>query len=192
MLIIRNAELEDINAISAIHAQSIPHSINSMIGLKHLNNIYSMFFLSSKHDLIVAENNGLVVGFISGTADYALLMKCAKGSISLTKILKIVHKMGPLNLFRMIFDRIIFDFKFNNLNDFYYLSTWGVELDTNPIAATLLFRELLKRANLSHKHLYIANVDSKNQKLIRMYKSLGFNTVGRSLNETIFSLKTVD
>lgn len=185
---IREATLNDLTEIAAIHAQCIPYSINSIIGLEHLKNLYTTLCISPSHDLIVAEDNGSIVGFISGTTNYPLLVKGAKGLISIRQILLLVPNMGLLKLCKMILDRIIFDLKFRRINDFYYFSTWGVKANSTPLIAPLLFRELLKRANSSQKNKYVANVNLESTKLMRMYNSLGFRATSRSMTETILVL----
>jgi hypothetical protein len=186
---VRKATLNDLAEIAAIHAQCIPYSINSIIGLEHLKNLYTTLCLSPSHDLLVAEDNGSIVGFISGTTNYALLVKGAKGLISIRQVLMLVPNMGLLKLCKMILDRIIFDLKFRRITDFYYFSTWGVKASSTPLIAPLLFRELIKRANSSQKNKYVANVNFESTKLIRMYNSLGFQAISRSMTETILVLQ---
>ena len=87
MLVIRVANPADLNEIAEIHAQSIPYSINSILGIERLKTLYSVFFSNPDHYLIVAEEGGLIIGFISGTSNYSSLMKEAKGSVSLNQLL---------------------------------------------------------------------------------------------------------
>jgi L-amino acid N-acyltransferase YncA len=188
VLVIRVANPADLNEIAEIHAQSIPYSINSMLGLERLKTLYSVFFSSSAHHLFVADDEGSIVGFISGTANYTSLMRVARGSISLKQLSVVAKKIGLFKFVRLILDWLIIDHKFKRLDHFYYFSTWGVRSDSNPTAGSLLFRKLLHEAKQSAKSSLIVNVSNDNENVLKMYKSIGFNHVDRSLNEEIMQL----
>lgn len=188
MLVIREAKPEDLNEIAEIHARSIPYSINSILGIERLKTLYSVFFSNPDHYLIVAEEEGLIIGFIGGTSNYSSLMKEAKGSVSLKQLLVLARKIGILQLAKMSLDWLIIDFKFRRLSNFYYFSSWGVRENVSPIAGTLLFRRLLQDTKKTVKDSIIVNVSFDNEKVIKMYKSLGFKSVNKSLGELILKL----
>ena len=188
MLVIRVANPADLNEIAEIHAQSIPYSINSILGIERLNTLYSVFFSNPDHYLIVAEEGGLIIGFISGTSNYSSLMKEAKGSVSLKQLLVLTRKIGIVQLVKMSLDWILIDYKFKRLTNFYYFSSWGVRENVNPIAGTLLFRRLLQDTKNTLKDSIIVNVSFDNEKVIKMYKSLGFKSLDKSLGELILKL----
>lgn len=188
MLVIRVANPADLNEIAEIHAQSIPYSINSILGIERLKTLYSVFFSNPDHYLIVAEEGGLIIGFISGTSNYSSLMKEAKGSVSLNQLLVLARKIGIVRLAKMSLDWLVIDFKFNRLSDFYYFSSWGVKENVNPLAGTLLFRRLLQDTKNTPKESIIVNVSFDNERVIKMYKSLGFELLDESLGETILKL----
>lgn len=188
MLTIRNATIADLQQISEIHAESIPYSINSILGIERLNTLYSVFFSNPDHYLIVAEEGGSIIGFISGTSNYSSLMKEAKGSVSLSELLVLTRKIGIVQLAKMSLDWILIDYKFKRLSNFYYFSSWGVRENVNPIAGTLLFRKLLQDTKNTLKDSIIVNVSFDNEKVIKMYKSLGFKSLDKSLGELILKL----
>jgi len=188
VLVIREAKPEDLNEIAEIHARSIPYSINSILGIERLKTLYSVFFSNPDHYLIVAEEEGLIIGFIGGTSNYSSLMKEAKGSVSLKQLLVLARKIGILQLAKMSLDWLIIDFKFRRLSNFYYFSSWGVRENVSPIAGTLLFRRLLQDTKKTVKDSIIVNVSFDNEKVIKMYKSLGFKSVNKSLGELILKL----
>jgi hypothetical protein len=188
VLVIRVANPADLNEIAEIHAQSIPYSINSILGIERLNTLYSVFFSNPDHYLIVAEEGGLIIGFISGTSNYSSLMKEAKGSVSLKQLLVLTRKIGIVQLVKMSLDWILIDYKFKRLTNFYYFSSWGVRENVNPIAGTLLFRRLLQDTKNTLKDSIIVNVSFDNEKVIKMYKSLGFKSLDKSLGELILKL----
>ena len=188
MLVIRVANPADLNEIAEIHAQSIPYSINSILGIERLKTLYSVFFSNPDHYLIVAEEGGLIIGFISGTSNYSSLMKEAKGSVSLNQLLVLARKIGIVQLAKMSLDWLVIDFKFKRLSDFYYFSSWGVRENVNPIAGTLLFRRLLQDTKNTPKESIIVNVSFDNERVIKMYKSLGFKLLDESLGESILKL----
>lgn len=178
----------DLHQISEIHAESIPYSINSILGIERLNTLYSVFFSNPDHYLIVAEEGGLIIGFISGTSNYSSLMKEAKGSVSLKQLLVLTRKIGIVQLVKMSLDWVLIDYKFKRLTNFYYFSSWGVRENVNPIAGTLLFRRLLQDTKNTLKDSIIVNVSFDNEKVIKMYKSLGFKSLDKSLGELILKL----
>jgi ribosomal protein S18 acetylase RimI-like enzyme len=188
VLTIRTAAFADLDQISKIHAESIPYSINSKLGLERLNNLYSVFFSNPDHYLFVAEEGGLIIGFISGTSNYSSLMKEAKGSVSLKQLLVLARKIGIVQLAKMSLDWLVIDYKFKRLSNFYYFSSWGVRENVNPIAGTLLFRKLLQESKKTLKGSIIVNVSFDNEKVIKMYKSLGFESLDKSLGESILKL----
>ena len=188
VLTIRTATIADLHQISEIHAESIPYSINSILGIERLNTLYSVFFSNPDHYLIVAEEGGLIIGFISGTSNYSSLMKEAKGSVSLKQLLVLTRKIGIVQLVKMSLDWVLIDYKFKRLTNFYYFSSWGVRENVNPIAGTLLFRRLLQDTKNTLKDSIIVNVSFDNEKVIKMYKSLGFKSLDKSLGELILKL----
>jgi ribosomal protein S18 acetylase RimI-like enzyme len=188
VLTIRTATVADLNQISEIHAESIPYSINSILGIERLSALYSVFFSNPDHYLIVAEEGGLVIGFISGTSNYSSLMKEAKGSVSLSQLLVLTRKIGIVQLAKMSLDWLVIDYKFKRLSNFYYFSSWGVRENVNPIAGTLLFRKLLQDTKKTLNDSIIVNVSFDNEKVIKMYKSLGFRPLDKSLGELILKL----
>jgi hypothetical protein len=188
VLAIRVANPADLNEIAEIHAQSIPYSINSILGIERLKTLYSVFFSNSDHYLIVAEERGLIIGFISGTSNYSSLMKEAKGSVSLKQLFVLARKIGVVQLAKMSLDWLVIDFKFKRLSNFYYFSSWGVRENVNPIAGTLLFRRLLQDTKNTPKESIIVNVSFDNERVIKMYKSLGFKILDKSLGESILRL----
>jgi hypothetical protein len=137
------------------------------------------------HDLIVASDNESIIGFISGSSNYPQLMKEARRSISLLQLFRILRTTGIFGLTRMVLDWIILNFKFKMIEDFYYFSSWGIQRNTHSTAGALLFIELLKRAKFSSKTSIVTNVSLDNLKVIRMYQSLDFVIIGKSLNEVI-------
>lgn len=189
MLFIRDAKPADLNEIAEIHAQSIPYSINSILGIERLKSLYTVFFSNPDHYLIVAEEDGSIIGFISGTSNYSSLMKEAKGSVSLKQLLVLARKIGVVQLAKMSLDWLVIDFKFKRLSNFYYFSSWGVRENVNPIAGTLLFRRLLQDTKNTPKESIIVNVSFDNERVIKMYISLGFNLIYRSINEEIRQLR---
>jgi len=188
VLAIRVANPADLNEIAEIHAQSIPYSINSILGIERLKTLYSVFFSNPDHYLIVAEERGLIIGFISGTSDYSSLMKEAKGSVTLKQLFVLARKIGVVQLAKMSLDWLVIDFKFKRLSNFYYFSSWGVRENVNPIAGTLLFRRLLQDTKNTPKESIIVNVSFDNERVIKMYKSLGFKILDKSLGESILRL----
>jgi L-amino acid N-acyltransferase YncA len=188
VLVIRVANPADLNEIAEIHAQSIPYSINSILGIERLKTLYSVFFSNPDHYLIVAEEGGLIIGFISGTSNYSSLMKAAKGSVSLKQLFLLAGKIGIVQLTKMSLDWLVIDYKFKRLNNFYYFSSWGVRENVNPIAGSLLFRRLLQDTKKTLKDSIIVNVSFDNEKVIKMYKSLGFKSLDKSLGESILKL----
>jgi hypothetical protein len=188
VLTIRTATIADLHQISEIHAESIPYSINSILGIERLNTLYSVFFSNPDHYLIVAEEGGLIIGFISGTSNYSSLMKEAKGSVSPKQLLVLTRKIGIGQLVKMSRDWFLIDYKFKRLTNFYYFSSWGVRENVNPIAGTLLFRRLLQDTKNTLKDSIIVNVSFDNEKVIKMYKSLGFKSLDKSLGELILKL----
>ena len=188
MLFIRDAKPADLNEIAEIHAQSIPYSINSILGIERLKSLYTVFFSNPDHYLIVAEEDGSIIGFISGTSDYSSLMKEAKGSVSLKQLLLLARKIGVVQLAKMSLDWLVIDFKFKRLGNFYYFSSWGVRENVNPIAGTMLFRRLLQDTKNTPKESIIVNVSFDNERVIKMYKSLGFKVLDKSLGESILRL----
>ena len=188
MLVIRVANPADLNEIAEIHAQSIPYSINSILGIERLKTLYSVFFSNPAHYLIVAEEGGSIIGFISGTSNYSSLMKEAKGSVSLKQLRVLARRIGTVQLAKMSLDWLVIDHKFKRLSNFYYFSSWGVKENVNPIAGTLLFRRLLQDTKKTLKDSIIVNVSFDNEKVIKMYKSLGFKLLDKSLGESILKL----
>lgn len=188
MLVIREAKQTDLTEIAEIHVNSIPYSINSILGIERLKALYSVFFSNPDHYLIVAEEEGAIIGFIGGTSNYSSLMKEAKSSVSLNQVLVLIRKIGIVRLVKMALDWIVIDFKFKRLNNFYYFSSWGVRENVNPIAGTLLFRRLLQDTKKTLKDSVIVNVSFDNEKVIKMYKSLGFKSLDKSLGELILKL----
>ena len=188
MLVIRVANPADLNDIAEIHAQSIPYSINSILGIERLKTLYSVFFSNPDHYLIVAEEGGSIIGFISGTSNYSSLMKEAKGSVSLKQLRVLARRIGTVQLAKMSLDWLVIDHKFKRLSNFYYFSSWGVRENVNPIAGTLLFRRLLQDTKKTLKDSIIVNVSFDNEKVIKMYKSLGFKLLDKSLGESILRL----
>jgi len=188
VLAIRVANPADLNEIAEIHAQSIPYSINSILGIERLKTLYSVFFSNPDHYLIVAEERGLIIGFISGTSNYSSLMKEAKGSVTLKQLFVLARKIGVVQLAKMSLDWLVIDFKFKRLSNFYYFSSWGVRENVNPIAGTLLFRRLLQDTKNTPKESIIVNVSFDNERVIKMYKSLGFKILDKSLGESILRL----
>jgi len=66
---IRLALKSDIEDISRLHHEGITSGFLSSLGMKFLSKFYSFMLNSKNAFLVVAENKGKIVGFISGCSD---------------------------------------------------------------------------------------------------------------------------
>ena len=64
MFAIRNADIEDVTRIAIIHKETIPNSINSLMGLQRLIGLYMALIEDESSQLLVAVRSNDVIGFI--------------------------------------------------------------------------------------------------------------------------------
>ncbi len=94
-MIIRLANKDDCSGVAKIHAQEIKLGFLSELGEKFLFYFYSAMIDSPNAFLIVAEDNGSIIGFISGCID---LKKFYRGFVR-----KYIIKITPI-LFKKVFN----------------------------------------------------------------------------------------
>ena len=185
MLKIREATNQDLDVIALIHSQTIPYSVNSAMGVNRLKNLYQFTLLDVNSLLLVATENDHVIGFISGTSQFGNLAKGAKSNISMDQIVNVFKRMNPLKVLISGLDLILLYRAFGKLGDFYYFSTWGMLPNSHPAAGSALFRELVKRVRNTGDRTVVVNVGKNNSKVIRMYRTLGFAPVTKTISELI-------
>jgi ribosomal protein S18 acetylase RimI-like enzyme len=182
---IREAAIEDLDEVALIHALTIPHSINSAMGLNRLRGLYLITLLDKDSLLLVATEDNRVIGFISGTSEFRNLARGATTDISIRQIVNVFKKMNPFRLIIAAFDLILLSRAFQSLGNFYYFSTWGMLPKSPPAAGSALFRELVKLARNSGSEAVVVNVSKSNLKVLQMYRTLGFLPVAKTISELI-------
>ena len=65
---IRNATLNDLNAVVNIHMVAFPNFFLTSLGAMFLRELYLGFLNQKDGILIVADDDGMVVGFVAGTS----------------------------------------------------------------------------------------------------------------------------
>ena len=185
MFEIREAAIEDLDEVAMIHALTIPHSINSAMGLNRLRGLYLFTLLDKDSLLLIATEDNRVIGFISGTSEFRNLARGATTDISIRQIVNVFKKMNPFRLIIAAFDLILLSRAFQKLDNFYYLLSWGMIPNSHPTAGSALFRELVKRVRISGAQSIIVNVNKNNSKVLRMYRTLGFLPVTKTISELI-------
>jgi ribosomal protein S18 acetylase RimI-like enzyme len=185
MLEIREATIQDLDAIALIHSITIPYSINAAMGIDRLRDLYLLTLQDKDSLLLIATEDNRVIGFIGGTSQFGNLARGAKCNVSLGQLINIFRKMNPFKLLIAALDLIFLSRAFHKLDDFYYLLSWGMLPNSHPTAGSALFRELLKRVRDSGAQSVIVNVDKNNSKVLRMYRTLGFLPVSKSISELI-------
>ena len=93
--------------------------------------------------------------------------------------------MNPFRLLIAALDLILLSRAFQKLDNFYYLLSWGMIPNSHPTAGSALFRELVKRVRISGAQSIIVNVNKNNSKVLRMYRTLGFLPVTKTISELI-------
>lgn len=66
-MLIRKLEQKDVTEIAGIHVKEIPSGFLSSLGISFLKLIYQSMVRSEDSFCIVAEENGRIIGFVSGT-----------------------------------------------------------------------------------------------------------------------------
>ena len=185
MLEIREATIRDLDAIALIHSLTIPYSINSAMGINRLRDVYLLALQDKDSLLLIATEDNHVIGFIGGTSQFSNLARGAKSNISIGQIINIFRKMNPFKLLIAALDLILLSRAFQKLDNFYYLLSWGMIPNSHPTAGSALFRELVKRVRISGAQSIIVNVNKNNSKVLRMYRTLGFLPVTKTISELI-------
>ncbi len=191
MLNIREAAVGDLEEIAQLHSLTIPYSINSAMGINRLMELYLSAIQNKDSIVLIATEDNQVIGFISGTSQFGILAKSAKGSLSMGQVTNLFRKINLFKLLILALDLVRLSRAFSKLGDFYYFSTWGVLPDSHPAAGAALFRELMRRASDSGAQAIVANVGKKNGKVLQMYQSLGFLSVANTISELILK-KTIN
>jgi ribosomal protein S18 acetylase RimI-like enzyme len=68
---VRDATTADLAAVAALHVAALPHDFLSQLGASFLRQVYPTFLQSELGFLLVAEEEGRVVGFVSCACDTA-------------------------------------------------------------------------------------------------------------------------
>jgi hypothetical protein len=191
VLNIREAAVGDLEEIAQLHSLTIPYSINSAMGINRLMELYLSAIQNKDSIVLIATEDNQVIGFISGTSQFGILAKSAKGSLSMGQVTNLFRKINLFKLLILALDLVRLSRAFSKLGDFYYFSTWGVLPDSHPAAGAALFRELMRRASDSGAQAIVANVGKKNGKVLQMYQSLGFLSVANTISELILK-KTIN
>ena len=185
MLNIRDAVIEDVARIARIHKETIPNSINSLMGLQRLIDLYTSLIDDESSQLLVAVKSNDVIGFISGTPEFGKVVKGAKSSITSSQIIRLLCNMNPVKIVFAFIDWLMINNQLKKMNNFYYFSTWGM-LPNSPLgAATAIFRELCKHAKNHGSDSIVVNLPKDNSRLVEMYKKLGFLEIQRTLSEVV-------
>ena len=185
MLNIRDAVIEDVARIARIHKETIPNSINSLMGLQRLIDLYTSLIDDESSQLLVAVKSNDVIGFISGTPEFGKVVKGAKSSITSNQIIRLLCNMNPVKIVFAFIDWLMINNQLKKMNNFYYFSTWGM-LPNSPLgAATAIFRELCKHAKNHGSDSIVVNLPKDNSRLVEMYKKLGFLEIQRTLSEVV-------
>lgn len=185
MLVIRDAVIKDVARIASIHKETIPNSLNSLMGIQRLTDLYTALIDDESSQLLVAVKSNEVIGFISGTAEFGKVLKGAKSSITSNQVIRLLGKMNPVKIVVALIDWLMINNQLKKMNNFYYFSTWGM-LPNSPLgAATAIFRELSKYAKNHGSDSIIVNLPKNNSRLVEMYEKLGFVEIQRTLSEVV-------
>jgi len=171
---VRDAISSDLADIVDIHLSSIKPSINSTVGSKRLKYLYEQVLNSRSGFLLVAVEDGRILGFICGTSDYSEFVKESRGQITLRDLYRVFQKLGIKNIAVEIFESLQLHFVLKSIDEAFYMALWGMRSSSSPVAGSELFRELIHRAKEVRPKCLIASVEKGNSRLIRVYKSLGF------------------
>jgi len=112
---IKNADFSDCREIAKIHKECLTKSFLATLGEKFLTLLYKTLVEYKKGILLVAEDNGKIIGFVSATADtggfykYFLKKKFIEASFLL------LPKAINLNTLRKIFETLKYSKK-NKIN----------------------------------------------------------------------------
>ena len=185
MLNIRDATIEDLDEVALLHSIAIPYSINSAMGVNRLRELYLFTLQDEDSLLLIATEDNKVIGFISGTSKFGNLAQDAKKNVSMVQMINVLRRMNLFVLTIAALDLILLTRAFRKFGNFYYFSTWGMLPNSHPAAGSALFRELEKRVRVYGSQSVIVNVGKNNSKVLRMYQSLGFRVIKRTISELI-------
>ena len=189
MFAIRNADIEDVTRIAIIHKETIPNSINSLMGLQRLMGLYMALIEDESSQLLVAVSSNDVIGFISGTSEFGKVLKGAKNSITTHQIIRLLRNMNLAKIVLAIVDWLLINRQLKKMKNFYYFSKWGM-LPNSPLgAATAIFKELIKHAKNHGSDSIVVNLPKNNGRLVNMYEKLGFVEIQRTISEVVLVKK---
>lgn len=150
-MIIRLANKDDCLKIAKIHVQEIKHGFLSELGEKFLYYFYQAIINSSNTFLIVAENNNLVVGFVSGSTDLKKFYKEFFKKYGFKVFLILLRRILNIIIIKKVFETI----KYSKKEDFLKAEFLSIAVLTNfqglGIARKLLdkFISEMKKRNIT-------------------------------------------
>ena len=184
---VRDATIFDVDDVVNVHLFAINRSINSAIGSQRLKYLYEQVLNSSSGVLLVAIEDGQLVGFICGTSSYHDFVRESRGAISARDVVRVFQKLGVLTIMSEVNKSLRLHLCLRRLGDIFYLALWGMRPGSNPALGAELFRNLAERSKDVGSKKLIASVENDNLRVRKMYKMLGFveikNCSGVSLLE---------
>lgn len=186
---------EEIRAVANIHAESISLGFLSQLGPKFLFYLYKSIYECSQTELILAKDNDLAVGFITGCSSLKPVFKhLLKKYLIQTTISLIPQIIKPFNVKR-IFEIITYSTKESNA-----LSSPSSELLSLAVidsyrgsgVAKDLFEELqmqLKLKGFSEFKIIVGEELIQAQRFYERMGAIKFDTIDLHKNSTSFIYK---
>lgn len=169
--------LLDVDAIVELHISDMPKSINSVLGLDHLKQIYTDSISRSEYFGFVAYgSDGEILAFSGASNSFRRLSESVRGGFTFRKYLhicRIVIYGNFREVLRAIFATLYLSFRHHDL----YISSWcAAKSLEGSLASSVVFRKTLELRNDKGQIIY-AEILSKNKKLLSFYKKIGFEKV---------------
>ena len=189
---IRKISLLDVDAIVELHISDMPKSINSVLGIDHLKQIYTDSISSSEYFGFVAYgSDGEILAFSGAGNSYRKLRESVRGVITFQKFIHICQLVINGNfreILRAIFATLYLSFRHHDL----YISSWCARKSLEgSLASSVVFRKTLELKN-DKGHIIYAEILSKNKKLLSFYKKIGFEKVFSAAGLAIMRKEVTD
>lgn len=173
-MLVKTANIKEIDAISSLHMTALPCTINSMVGKSHLATIYNATFRIDPKSISTIRENDKILGVISHTPNFRELESKLFWNLGFTYYLNFfVFLLSHLPLIRGFVNRISFfrELKIQGLDIYPWIMTLAIDTNTRGkgLGSILL-------SSLKYKKVFV-DTSASNQKVINFYQKNGFKSI---------------
>jgi hypothetical protein len=173
-MILREISKKDIDAIVSLHLSVMPNSINSLLGRRHLTEVYQVSISKKSYfGYVIYDSANNILAFAGASTSYRALSRSVREVFTFHKyilLLRLISGGRLLEILRALIGSTYLSVKEHDL----YISSWcSVTSQEGALAGSIVFRKILDSCK-TEKSVIVTEILSENRTLLNFYKKLEF------------------